>query len=779
MKLLHTFLAFLMTLAICACHGDSAQFSENILFNDDWDFFRMDSSVCMSEMQLINGTFPKQAIKVQLPHTSRIEPMVVNDQWQGTCYYLKRFTLNDTDKGLNLFLKFEGAMNIADVWLNGKHLSTHVGGFLPFCVNISDDVKYCTSNVLVVRLNNEDNKITGPKPLKQLDFNMYGGLYRDVWLIKKGKVYISDPVNAGIKGGGGIYVQTKNITGTSADVYVKTHLVNTIEQETELILEHTLFAPDGDIIIQKKQKGIIGACLDKEFSLKFSIGEPPLWTPENPNLCTLSTKVFVDNILIDEEDNKIGIREIRISENGLFLNGEKTFLRGVNRHQEYPYIGYALLNEAQYRDAYKIKNAGFDYVRACHYPQSPAFLDACDELGILVLDAILGWQYFGDSLFVEHSRQSARELIRRDRNHPCVLAWELSINETPMPKYFMESMNNICREEAPDTYTAGWIKGGYDIYIEARQHRKDIDRTVPLLVSEYGDWEYYAQNAGFNQDNWGELLQEERTSRQPRESGELRLLQQATNIQEAHNDNLSTHAFADGYWAMFDYNRGYADDLEYSGIMDIFRLPKFAYYFFRSQKDICMDNLFSAPMVYIASYWEPEISKNVRIYSNCDEVELFLDNKFIGRKYADNDAISQNLSHPPFTFNIACKQPGTLEAIGYCKGERVCSHSVSTAGQPARIRLRVDISGISPVPGDILLVYADILDENGNIVHNASPDVKFQIIQNGQLLSPEHVDALGGIATALIKVGRLESDILLKATSHNLESDQIEILITK
>ena len=116
-------------------------------------------------------------------------------------------------------------------------------------------------------------------------------------------------------------MQTKNITGTSADVYVKTHLVNTIEQETELILEHTLFAPDGDIIIQKKQKGIIGACLDKELSLKFSIGEPPLWTPENPNLCTLSTKVFVDNILIDEEDNKIGIREIRISEICLFLNG--------------------------------------------------------------------------------------------------------------------------------------------------------------------------------------------------------------------------------------------------------------------------------------------------------------------------------------------------------------------------------------------------------------------------------------------------------------------------
>lgn len=775
MKSLNVYLAFFMAFAMCACHGDNVQSSENILFNDDWNFFRMDSSVCMSGMQLINGTFPEQAVKVQLPHTSRMEPMVVNNQWQGTCYYMKRFTLDDADKGLNLFLKFEGAMNVADVWLNGKHLATHLGGFLPFCVDISADVKYSASNVLVVRLDNEDNRITGPKPLKQLDFNMYGGLYRDVWLIKKGKIYISDPVNAGIKGGGGIYVQTKNITGASADVHVKTHLVNTAEQETELILEHTLFSPDGDIMIRTRQKGMIGACQDKEFSSEFSVGEPPLWTPGNPNLCTLSTKVFVDNTMVDKEDTRIGIREIEVSENGLFLNGEKTFLRGVNRHQEYPYIGYALSNEAQYRDAYKIKNAGFDYVRTSHYPQSPAFLDACDELGIMVLDAILGWQYFGDSLFVEHSRQSARELIRRDRNHPCVLAWELSLNETPMPEYFMESMNDICREEAPDTYTAGWIKGGYDIYIEARQHRTDIDRTVPLLVSEYGDWEYYAQNAGFNQDNWEELLQEERSSRQPRESGESRLLQQVANIQEAHNDNLSTHAFADGYWAMFDYNRGYAEDLEYSGIMDIFRLPKFSYHFFRSQKDICEDKLFSDPMVYIASYWEPGKSKNVSIYSNCDEVELFLDNKSVGRKYADNDAATRNLGHPPFTFEIACRRPGTLEAIGYCKGKRVCSHSVSTAGQPAGIRLRADISGISPVPDDILFVYADILDENGNLVHNASPEVRFQIIRNGQLLGPEHADALGGIATALVKAGRSGSDISVMATSDGLEPDQIEI----
>lgn len=778
MKLLHTFFCFLATfIMICSCREDNIQLSKNILFNNDWDFFRVDSSIQMNETQIINGFFPKQAVKVQLPHTPRIEPMVVNNQWQGTCYYLKRFSLEDTDKNLNLFLKFEGAMNVADIWINGKHLRTHLGGFLPFSVDISEAVKYDSPNILVVRLNNEDNKITGPKPLNQLDFNMYGGLYRNVWLIKKGKVYISDPIEAGVKGGGGIYVETKNITSSSADIHIKTHLINSEEQEVEFVLEQTLTAPNGNVMVIKKQQGRVGAYCDKESSLQFSIDNPVLWSPENPNLCTLTTKLFIDNVLVDKEENKIGIREINISKTGLVLNGKKTFLRGVNRHQEYPYIGYALSDEAQYRDAYKIKEAGFDYVRTCHYPQSPAFLDACDKLGILVLDAILGWQYFGDSLFVKHSQQSARELIRRDRNHPCILAWELSINETPMPKDFMESMNEICREEAPDTYTAGWIKGGYDVYIEARQHRKEVDKTQPLIVSEYGDWEYYAQNAGFNQDNWEHLLQEERTSRQPRESGEIRLLQQATNIQEAHNENLSTHAFADGYWAMFDYNRGYANDLEYSGIMDIFRLPKFSYYFFKSQKDISSQSQFSEPMVYIASYWEPNVSKSVRVFSNCDEVELHLNNRFVGRKYADNNTISQNLNHPPFTFDIACTQPGTLEAIGYYKGKKVCSHSVSTVGQPAKIRLRVDTSGRSPVPNDILFVYADILDKNGNIVYDASSCVKFQVIQNGQLIGPEYVNALGGIATALIKVGNLENNVILTAISDDIESNRIEIPI--
>lgn len=247
---------------------------------------------------------------------------------------------------------------------------------------------------------------------------------------------------------------------------------------------------------------------------------------------------------------------------------------------------YALSDIAQRRDAYKIKMAGFDFVRTSHYPVSPAFLDACDEYGIFVLEPILGWQYFGDFKFEEHAKKSAREMIRRDRNRPCILAWELSINEIKMPDQFMKDIVALGHEEQPESYVAGWRKDkNYDIYIEARQHRKEAWYEKPLIVSEYGDWEYYAMNAGFEQDKWQNMLQEDRCSRQSRASGEIRMLQQATNVQEAHNDNLSTHALADGYWVMYDYNRGYVNDLEESGIMNIFRLPKYAYYFYQSQRD--------------------------------------------------------------------------------------------------------------------------------------------------------------------------------------------------
>jgi beta-galactosidase len=517
---------------------------------------------------------------------------------------------------------------------------------------------------------------------------------------------------------------------------------------------------------------------DKEFVVHGSLQNPLLWSPAHPNLYSLKTEVYADGKVTDTQTDRIGVRSIHITPGGLALNGEKTFLRGVNRHQEYPYIGYALSDAAQYRDAYKIKQAGFDFVRCSHYPMSPAFLDACDELGIMVLDAILGWQYFGDAAFERLALQSGRELIRRDRNHPSVLAWELSINETGMPKSFTDSAHLIAHQEYPynGCYSAGWVRESYDIYIEARQHRHGLYPEKPLLVSEYGDWEYFAQNAGFNQQDWKDLLEGERNSRQPRFAGEKRLLQQALNIQEAHNDNLSTHAFADGYWVMFDYNRGMAPDQEYSGVMDIFRLPKFSYYFFQSQRDCSDSALFSKPVVFIASYWQPGVSRGVRVFSNCDEVELFVDGKPVGRRKPDSNAVSINLPHPPFTFDVACTKPGTLEYKAFKGGKMVAQHSVSSPSVPDHLQLSVDESGRAPGLNDVIFVYATISDSKNNIVPNDSSEVRFQV-EGAGVMGPSVVQAQAGIATILVRTGNKPSDIKVTAVAHGLKQDVLTLKI--
>lgn len=770
----HLISSLFIMIMITSCMKDNSYCSDKNLFNNSWKFFRADSSMQINEEQIINGVFPSGAMTVILPHTPRVEPLVVNDQWQGTCYYSKLFSIERSKKHQHYFLKFDAAMNVADVWVNGMHLKKHTGGYLPFTVDITKVAKPGTDNIVVIKLDNRDNPVTGPKPLKELDFNTYGGLYRNAWIIKKAPVYISDPVHADKKGSGGIVFKTLNISDKKANIEVKPHIINSLNTDKEITIEYSLKRKDGEQVFTEKVQNKIKADSDKQFVFSTSVENPALWSPETPNLYTLETKLYSDNKLLDQETVQVGIREIQISEKGLYLNGKKTFLRGVNRHQAYPYVGYAIPDEAQYRDAYKIKQAGFDYVRASHYPPSPAFLKACDELGIFVLDAILGWQYFGDSLFVEQCKTSARELIRRDRNHPCVLGWELSINETPMPEDFIKEMNQIRTEEAPGTYTAGWIKEGYDVYIEARQHRKNIYPDTPLIVSEYGDWEYYAQNAGFNQNEWNNLLQEERNSRQPRESGELRMLQQVNNIQEAHNDNLSTNAFADGYWGMFDYNRGYANDLEYSGIMDINRLPKFSYYFFQSQRSIIEHCEIAKPMIFIASHWTPGKSKSVKVFSNCDEVELYHNDYFIARKRPDSNYATSNLNHPPFTFDIACTMPGTLQAHGYYKGKKVCSASISTPGKASRINLWADTSGVTPKANDLIFVHAQIVDKDGTPVNEATHPIEFRIKGDGTLINKEAA-TLGGIATVLVETGNITGKIAIEAENSQLEKKILNI----
>ena len=727
-----------------------------ISLDDGWSFFRFSPDETFDPARPLGRGWSR----VVLPHTAKLEPRIVTGQWQGDALYRRDPVVPDEWEGKAIWLRFEGAMMVAGVYLNGKHIFRHQGGYLPFTLDLSEKLRFGKSNRLLVHLDNRDNPVTGPKPLDSLVFNYYGGFYREVRLFVRDSLHITDEILADRAAGGGIFVTYPSVTQARAEVSVKTHVANTGAASRQFRIDHTLMAGDRRVVSFTSEPMNLQSMGDVEHTAVFTVDSPELWSPRSPSLYNLRTRIVNGDRVVDERKTQIGIRRIEINKDGFSINGQKMFLRGVNRHQEYPYVGYALSPNADYRDAKLIKEAGFDYVRLSHYPHSRHFMRAADELGLVLLNAILGWQYYNpDPAFSEHVKQTCRDLIRRDRNHPSVIAWECSLNESPMPSDLVDVLNGIVHEEYPvaQVWSAGWTPEGYDIYLQARQHRlPHPERPIPeksYIVSEYGDWEYYAQNAGLNQDAWEGLSEAERSSRQLLSHGEVRLLQQATNVQEAHNDNLSTPAFADGYWVMFDYNRGYADDLEASGLMSLERIAKPAWYFFRSQRDSEESSeLYSAgPFVHIANEWRPDSPRSVRVFSNGDEVELFLNGKSLGRRAPDRNRISNNLRHPPFTFETPQFVPGTLGAIAYRNGIEIARHSVRTPGEPAGVITQLATQGIEPVENDLLFIHARIVDQQGVTIPITGKNIRFSVTEDLEVIGPDHITSENGTAAILVK----------------------------
>ena len=745
-----------------------------IPFNHGWRFQRIDDG------STPDAPTPRARwTNVSLPHTPRIEPRVVNDQWQGIAFYAKSFDAPRAWRGQTVMLRVEAAMNVALVSVNGRTVASHLGGYLPFTIDLTPHLRIGGRNEVLIRLDNRDNPLTGPKPLEQLDFNTYGGLYRGVRLIVKPPVHLSDEMLADRAAGGGLFVTYPEANAARAVVQTAADVRNAGSAPASASVTHILY--DGRREVARSSGTLALAAGATVRSLqRLSVPNPSLWSPRSPHLYRLVTTVTGAGGNPDVTETRIGIRRMAIEGDRFVINGERMFLRGVNRHQEYPYVGYALSPRADYRDAKRIKEAGFDYVRLAHYPHSPAFMAAADELGLVLLDSILGWQFHNpDPRFRAQVLETCRDMIRRDRNHPSVIAWECSLNESDMPKDLVRDFHRAVHEEYPgdQAWSAGWLDQGYDIYLQARQHRLQHYEPParPYIVSEYGDWEYYAQNAGLNQEAWADLKEEERTSRQPLGAGEARLLQQATNVQEAHNDNFRTPAFADGYWVMFDYNRGYADDLETSGVMSLERLPKFSYWFFRSQRGAAeRSSRFDAgPMVRIASYWVPESSPRIRVFSNAEEVELKLNGRSLGRMRPVRDKMSDRLAHPPFQFDAGRFEAGTLEATAFIGGRSVATHRVETPGPPQRLRVKLDDVGVRPEAGDLLFVRATAVDSRGRPVPTAAGEVRFTAGGDFEIVGSRTAALEGGTASVLVRTRRGSPRGAVRSTTPGIGSGSL------
>ncbi len=723
-----------------------------IRLDHDWEFRRLDAHDAGVAWA-----------RVSLPHSPFVADLDGREHWFGLCEYRRTVRQVLLQPGERCVLFVGAAMHTATVLVDGRSVARHEGGYLPFTADLTDALRDGCDHELVLRLDNQEAADVPPgKPYTELDFCWFGGLYRSVELRRYPALHITDAVDAGEVAGGGVFLRTLEASPERALVRARTHLRNSGPVPQRFCLR-TELKHAGRIVatVTSPQLELAsGMAMHVEQDLPLSV--PALWSPASPVLHEVDVTVCgLDGVALDAQHLRFGVRRLSFSRSGGFtINGNRLRLRGTNRHQEFPRVGYALPRAAQWRDARRIKEAGFDYVRLSHYPQSPDFLDACDALGIVVMNCIPGWQFCGGTRFQDACVENARQLVRRDRNHACVVLWELSLNETQMPESLMTRLHAVGHEEYPgdQMFTCGWIDR-FDVYIHSRQHgqiHRWANGDKALVVAEYGDWEYYAANEGFDQVTGAGLLPASANSRQFRGGGECALRQQALNHIEALDDTLASPAVLDGQWTVFDYARGYHPVRAACGVMDVFRLPKFSYHFYRSQRAPSEGgpDWTGGPMVFIASHWVPDSDLLVLVFSNCDEVELSLNGRSLGRRRSSEIAERGHLPHPPVVFDVPCFEAGVLEAVGLLDGLAVTCHRVATPGRAAVLSLMADTLGVVPgaAEADVITVHARVVDAQGTLCVRDEPWVSFSVEGAAALVGPSSVRAEAGVASIVLRV---------------------------
>ena len=419
--------------------------------NQGWKFYRVDSPVPQEAFSTAAFADARWEL-VNAPHSVRLEPQNASGMrnFQGVCWYRRHFTAEEAWRGKKVFVEFEGAMQVADVWFNGEHILTHYGGYLPFTVDLTDRIHFgAAGNVIALRLDNSDNPDVPPgKPQDQLDFTYLGGLYRNVWLYVTDKLHVTDPVYANKVADGGIFVTYPRVSPESAEVVARVNLKNEYPTARNCTVKNSLLDAARHEVAGSSGTASIQPGADATIAGSLQVAKPSLWHPYHPSLYTLVTEVYDGDRLVDKRSTRIGIRTIKFDSAGFWINGERLVATGANRHQDFPYVGNALPDSGQYRDIKKLREAGCLSLRA-HYPFSPAMMDAADELGMMVIVSNPGWQFFRPGIFVERTYQGAREMVRRDRNHPSVILWEPVLNETGYTEEFARTVYRIVHEEYP------------------------------------------------------------------------------------------------------------------------------------------------------------------------------------------------------------------------------------------------------------------------------------------------------------------------------------------
>lgn len=572
---------------------------------DGWEFVPRWSDEFLSG----EGT----AQSVRLPHTCKELPLhcIDPEDYQMLCGYRRTLDVPAELAGKRLFLQLDGAAHIATVYVNGVEAATHRCGYTAFRVELTGLVEYGRPNLLAVKLDTSENPAIPPFGFV-VDYLTYGGLYREAWLDVRESGYITD-----------IYVTTPALT--TAEVRVTAD-----------------GAPEGAKLEASILDSAGGTVWTGEPGRADVPGAKP-WDIVSPNLYTCRARLLApDGAELDRQEVTFGFRTARFQADGFYLNGKKTFLRGLNRHQCYPYVGYAAPEALQREDARILKEElGCTAVRTSHYPQSQYFIDECDKLGLLVFTEIPGWQHIGDAAWKNQACENTREMVMQYRNHPSIVLWGVRVNESLDDDEFYARTNAIAHELDPSRQTSGvryleksrlledvyaYNDFSHDGRAPGAKPKKAVtpDMGKALLISECNGHMYPTKPF----DPW-----------EKRQEHALRHVR----VQDAA---LREHAGCLG-WCMFDYpthkDFGSGDRVCYHGVLDAFRNPKLAASAYASQGDGAPHLAVGSPMD-IGDYPAGRLGR-IYVFSNADEVKLYKNDVFVTRLRRGE---WPHLPHPPF-----------------------------------------------------------------------------------------------------------------------------------
>jgi len=767
-------------------------------FNDGWRFYKGEAAGA-EDPDFDDSTWRP----VRLPHDWAIEgpfdpklnPHTGALPISGTGWYRKPFALPASAKGKYVSIEFDGAMANSKVWLNGHDLGGRPYGYIGFSLDLTPYLKFDgATNVIAVRLMPEDNSSR---------WYPGAGIYRNVWLDVTGPVYVAH---------WGTYVTTPKVSDDEASVAVKTTVRNRSGQEVKAAVQTLVLDPTGILVSRNKVEVTIPAEGPRTTPMTVPsvvrVIHPKRWDVDRPNLYTLVTEVLENDMAVDRYTTPFGIRTIGFDkEKGFSLNGRHLKLQGVCDHHDLGALGAAVNRRAIERQLQILKAAGVNALRTSHNPPAPEVLEYCDRLGLLVMDEAFDmWRIPKvpngySKYFADWSEDDARDMARRDRNHPSIILWsignEIPEQDHPEAQGWREArrLTGFFHEEDPTRPTTS----AFNSWNNAIKNKMAAEVDIPgfnyspmhyeQILKEYSSWIIFGSETASCVSSRGVYqVPIERYVKDPSlQISSYDIISPSwaycPDVEFTYQDKLP-QVLGEFVWTGFDYigeptpyfgSRGNTADWparsSYFGMVDLAGFPKDRYYLYQSQWT-------QKPMVHLLPHWNwaGREGQNIPVmaYSNAEEVELFLNGESLGRKKRFSDLwempVGQNVSADGKFLTRYRRiwqvpyQPGVLKAVAYQDGKQVAVEQVATAGPPAKLRLTPDRTAIHADGDDLSFITVRVEDKDGNLCPLADNLVHFEVggagtiraVDNGNAASEEpfqagHRKAFNGLALLIVQ----------------------------